>query len=154
MWWIVVMIGVALPIFLVVLACLKVAKESDERLYKPEKGGSIELLFSCAHIVVNVEVHSLELLLKNQGCGRMVMDAVDQHTKGIHTMIDSNHQQAVTNKLEADFYICNEQSYQNMLKRLVGYMTDIHGYEEGQKIMNDWIQFHDTCIAKRGNHES
>lgn len=122
-------------------------------MYKPEKEDNIELLFSCAHIVVDVEVLDVKQLLKNQGYGRMVMDAVDQDAKGIHIVIDSNYQQAVTNKLEADFYICNEQSYQNMLKGLVGYMADIDGHEEGQKLINDWIQFHDDWIADHTNQK-
>lgn len=155
-WWVFIIIVVTT--FMALMACLRMAKESDERLYKqghkPEKEDNIELLFSCAHTVVDVEVHSLKQLLKNQGYGRMVMDAVDPVSKGIHAVIDSNYQQAVTNKLEADFYICNEQSYQDMLKGLVGYMADIDGYEQGHKLINDWIQFHDDWIADHRNHES
>lgn len=155
MWWVVIIV---IATVVTLMACLRMAKESDEHLYKqvykPEKEDNIELLFSCAHTVVDVEVHGLKQLLKNQGYGRMVMDAVDQDTKGIHTVIDSNYQQAVTNKLEADFYTCNEQSYQDMLKGLVGYMADIDGYEQGHKLINDWIQFHDDWIANHRNHES
>lgn len=143
MWWVVIIVVATV---MTLMACLRMVKESDEHLYKPGKEDNIELLFSCAHTVVDMEVHDLKQLLKNQGYGRMEMDAVDQDTKGIHTVIDSNYQQAVTNKLEAHFYIRNEQSYQDMLKGLVGYMADINGYEEGQKLINDWIQFHDDWI--------
>ena len=155
MWWVVIIVVVTV---VTLMACLRMAKESDEHLYKqmhkPEKEDNIELLFSCAHTVVDVEVHDLKQLLRTQGCGQAVMNAVDMDAKGIHSVIDSDHQQAVTNKLEADFYICNEQSYQNMLKGLVGYMADIDGHEEGQKLINDWIQLHDDWIADRRNHES
>lgn len=155
MWWVVIIVVATV---MTLMACLRMAKESDEHLYKqvykPEKESNIELLFSCAHTVIDVEVHSLKQLLRNQGCGQAVMNAVDQDAKGIHSMIDSNYQQAVSNELEADFYICNEQSYQHILKGLVGCMADIHGYEEGQKMMNDWIQLHDDWIADHRNHES
>lgn len=155
MWWVVIIVVATV---MTLMACLRMAKESDEHLYKqvykPEKEDNIELLFSCAHTVVDVEVHSLKQLLKNQNYGRNVMEALDQDAKGIHDMIDSNYQQAITNKLEADFYIYNEQSYQDMLKGLVGYMADIDGYEEGQKLINNWIQLHDDWIADHRNHES
>lgn len=154
MWWVVTII---IATVVTLMACLRVAKESDERLYKqlhkPEKEGSIELLFSCAHIVVDVEVHSLKQLLKNQGYGCNVMEALDQDAKGIHTMIDANHHTATTSKLEAEFYLDNEQDYQHMLKALVGYLADINGYKEGQKLIDDWIQLHDDWIAKQVNHE-
>lgn len=151
MWWVVIIVVVTV---MTLMACLRMAKESDEHLYKPEKEDNIELLFSCAHIVVDVEVHSLKQLLKNQNYGRNVMEALDQDAKGIHGMIDANHHTVTTSKLEAEFYLDNEQDYQLMLKALVGYMADIDGYEEGQKLINDWIQLHDDWIAKQVNHES
>lgn len=155
MWWVVIII---IATVVTLMACLRVAKESDEHLYnqvhKPEKEDNIELLFSCAHTVVHVEVHSLKQLLKNQGYGRNVMEALDQDAKRIHDIIDVNRHTATTSKLEAQFYLNNEQDYQHMLKTLVGYMADIDGYEEGQKLINDWIQLHDDWIADHKNHES
>lgn len=154
-WWVLIIVVVTV---MTLMACLRMAKESDEHLYKqvykPEKEDNIELLFSCAHTVVDVEVQSLKLLLKKQGCGQAVMDAVDQDAKGIHDVIDANHHTATTSKLEAKFYLNNEQDYQHMLKALVGYLADINGYKEEQKLINDWIQFHDDWIAKQVNHES
>lgn len=149
--WIGIVIGVVLLIFLSLLACLRMAKQSEEQYPRVGLDQRLDTLFDCAHIWVDVELQGLKQLLKNQGCGQVVIDAVYQDAKGIHDMINSNRQQAVSNELEADFYICNEQSYQHILKGLVGYMADIHGYEEGQKMMNDWIQLHDDWIA---DHES
>lgn len=155
MWWVVIIVIVTV---VTLMACLRMAKESDEHLYKqmhePEKEDNIELLFSCAHTVVDVEVHSLKQLLKNQDYGRNVMEAVDQDAKGIHDVIDANHHTATTSRLETQFYLSNEQGYQLMLKALVGYMADIDGYEKGQKLINDWIQLHDDWIADHRNHES
>ena len=151
MWWVVIIV---IATVMTLMACLRMAKESDEHLYKPEKEDNIELLFSCAHTVVDVEVRSLKQLLKNQSYGRNVMEALDQDAKGIHDMIDANHHTATTSKLEAEFYLSNEQGYQLLVKALVGYMADIDGYEEGQKLINDWIQLHDDWIADHRNHES
>lgn len=146
--WVWIVIGAALVIFLLVLACLRMAKQSEEQYFKAEMDRKLDTLFACAHLVVQVEVHGLKQLLKNQGCGKAVMDAIDQDTKGIHDMIDSNHQQAIVNKLEANFYLNNEKDYQNMLKTLVGYMSDIDGYEEGQKLLSSWTQLHDSWISE------
>ena len=153
--WIVIACIVLIVIFLLVLACLRMSGQSDEEMMNALKlYHRLDNLFACAHIAVQAEVQGLKQLLRNQGCGQAVMDVVDQDAKGIHSMIDSNHQQTVVNKLEADFYLRNEESYQSMLKKLVGCMSDIDGYEEGQKLINDWIQFHDTYISEQVNHES
>ena len=152
--WIGIVIGVVLLIFLSLLACLRMAKQSEEQYPRVGVDQRLDTLFDCAHIVVQAEVQSLKQLLRNQGCGQAVMNAVDQDAKGIHDMINSNRQAAEMNKLEAEFYLVNEESYRNMLKSLVGYMPDIDGYEEGQKLINDWIQLHDDWIADHRNHES
>lgn len=155
MWWVVIIVVATV---MTLMACLRMAKESDEHLYKqmhkPEKQDNIEMLFSCAHIVVDAEVHSLKQLLKNQGYGHNVMEAVDQDAKGIHDVIDANHHTATASRLEAEFYLSNEPGYQLMLKALVGYLPDIDGYKEGQKLINDWIQLHDDWISDHRNHES
>lgn len=56
MWWVVTIV---IATVMTLMACLRVAKESDEHLYKqghkPEKEDNIELLFSCAHTVVDVK---------------------------------------------------------------------------------------------------
>ena len=152
--WVGIVVGIALVIFLLVLACLRMAKQSEEQYPRVGVDQKLNTLFACAHIWVDVQLQGLKQLLKNQGCGQVVIDAVHEDAKGIHAMINSNRQAAETNKLEAEFYLVNEESYRNMLKGLVGCMADIDGYEEGQKLINDWIQLHDDWIADHRNHES
>lgn len=155
MWWVVIIVITA---FMILMACLRVAKESDERLYKqlhkPEKEGSIELLFSCAHIVVDVEVHGLKQLLKNQGYSEEVLETLDKDAVTIHSRIDSDKMLANINTIEANFYFQYEEEYQNMLKGLVGCLAEIDGNELIEKINADWIQLHDDYISGCTKHES
>lgn len=146
--WVWIVIGVVLIVFLLVLACLRVAKQSEEQYCKTESDRKLYTLFACAHLVVQVQVHSLRQSMKNQGYGRDVMEALEQDAKCIHSMIDSNHYTVRMSDADAYFYLNNEQGYQRMLKTLVGYMSDIDGYEQGQKCINEWIQFHDDWIRK------
>lgn len=155
MWWVVIII---IATVVTLMACLRVAKESDERLYKqlhkPEKEGRIELLFSCAHIVVQVEIHSLKQLLQNQGYSEEVLETLDKDAVTIHSRIDSDKMLANINTIEANFYFQYEEEYQNMLKGLVGCLAEIDGNELIEKINADWIQLHDDYISGCTKHES
>lgn len=155
MWWVVIIV---IATVMTLMACLRVAKESDERLYKqvykPEKEGSIELLFSCAHIVVEVEMHSLKQLLQNQGYSEEVLETLDKDAVTIHSTIDSDKMLANINTIEANFYFQYEEEYQNMLKGLVGCLAEIDGNELIEKINADWIQLHDDYISGCTKHES
>lgn len=137
MWWIVVVVGVALLIFLAIMACLKMAKESDESLHKSKRSENIESLFSIAHIVVEVEMHSLKQLLQNQGYNEEVLETLDKDAVIIHSRIDSDKMLANINTIEANFYFQYEEEYQNMLKGLVGCLAEIDGNELIEKINAD-----------------
>lgn len=152
--WIVVVVGVALLIFLAIMACLKMAKESDESLHKSKRSENIESLFSIAHIVVEVEMHSLKQLLQNQGYNEEVLETLDKDAVIIHSRIDSDKMLANINTIEANFYFQYEEEYQNMLKGLVGCLAEIDGNELIEKINADWIQLHHDYISGCTNHES
>lgn len=154
MWWIVVVVGVALLIFLAIMACLKMAKESDESLHKSKRSENIESRFSIAHIVVEVEMHSLKQLLQNQGYNEEVLETLDKDAVIIHSRIDSDKMLANINTIEANFYFQYEEEYQNMLKGLVGCLAEIDGNELIEKINADWIQLHHDYISGCTNHES
>lgn len=154
MWWIVVVVGVALLIFLAIMACLKMAKESDESLHKSKRSENIESLFSIAHIVVEVEMHSLKQLLQNQGYNEEVLETLDKDAVIIHSRIDSDKMLANINTIEANFYFQYEEEYQNMLKGLVGCLAEIDGNELIEKINADWIQLHHDYISGCTKHES
>lgn len=155
MWWVVIIV---IATVVTLMACLRMAKESDEHLYnqvhKPEKEDNIELLFSCAHTVVDVEVHSLKQLLKNQGYSEEVLETLDKDAVTIHSRIDSDKMLANINTIEANFYFQYEEEYQNMLKGLVGCLAEIDGNELIEKINADWIQLHDDYISGCTKHES
>lgn len=153
MWWVFVVIGVAFLIFLVILACLKIAKESDESLYRSKQNEDLKTLFSIAHIVVELEMCALKQLLQNQGCSEEVLKALDADAVTIHSRIDSDRMLANRNIIEANFYLQYEEEYQNMLKGLVGCLAEMNGNELIEQINADWIQLHNDYISGGTNHE-